>query len=90
MDYIVKQNINYNIFDKHVGSERTDLKKYDRVISYKGFDIKRNSNVPQGADGFWEVPDLKWFSKGGVQIGFLTVSITQAKEAIDKYLKFNF
>lgn len=78
-----------DLFDKHEGSQRTDFKVYDRIINYKGFQIKRNTNVPQGALGYWDVPSLKWWSKGGLQVGFLTVSITQAKEAIDKYMEFN-
>jgi len=89
-----------DIFDKHEGCKRTEKKVYDRTIMYKGFEIKRNTNVPQGAEGYWEVPKLKWRGVGesstgnvidenGNKFGFLTVSITQAKEAIDKYMEYN-
>lgn len=90
MEYLeIPNKIVTNIYDKHVGCKRSEYKKYDRTIVYLGFEIKRNSNVDRGGYGYWEVPKLKYFTKGGMQIGFLTVSITQAKEAIDKYMKFN-
>lgn len=90
MNYVILEHQpTTNLFDKHEGCLRTEYKLYDRTIHYKGFEIFRNSNVPQGADGRWDVPKLKWWGKGGLQIGFLTVSITQAKEAIDKYLEYN-
>jgi len=78
-----------DIFDKHEGCQRTEKKVYDRTIMYKGFEIKRNDNVPQGADGRYEVPKLRWWGKGGEQVGFLTVSIKQCREAIDNNMEHN-
>lgn len=78
-----------NVFDKWEGSKRTELKKFDRTIHYKGFDIKRNTNVPVGAVGYWEIPELRYIEIGGIKKGFLTVSITQAKEVIDRYIHLN-
>ena len=78
-----------DIFDKHEGCQRTQKKEFDREFTYRGFVVKRNDNVSQGADGRWEVPTLKWWSKGKEQYGFLTVSKIQAREAIDRYMEFN-
>jgi hypothetical protein len=76
-------------FDRYEGSRRTEIKVYDRAIDYRGFQILRNSYIPVGAEGYWEVPTLKHLAIGGIKDGFLTVSIIQAKEAIDKYYDFN-
>jgi len=76
-------------FDRYEGSRRTEIKAYDRVIEYRGFEIVRNSYIPVGAEGYWEIPRLKYFGIGGIKKGFLTVSIIQSKEAIDKYYEFN-
>jgi hypothetical protein len=78
-----------NCFDKHEGCKRTEHKVFNRSFWYKGFEVKRNANVPVGADGLWEIPELKWFGKGGMQKGFLTVSMIQSREAIDRYMEFN-
>ncbi|MFW6225473.1 MAG: hypothetical protein ACOC3V_00775 [bacterium] len=76
-------------FDRYEGSRRHEIKVFDRTINYRGFEIKRNSYIPNGADGRWEVPELHYIAPGGVKKGFLTVSIIQSKEAIDKYYEFN-
>lgn len=76
-------------FDRYEGDRRTEIKVYDRIIEYRGFEIIRNSYIPVGAVGYWEVPRLNYLAIGGIKKGFLTVSITQSKEAIDKYFKFN-
>lgn len=76
-------------FDKYEGDRRTDIKAYDRTIEYRGFDIKRNAYIPNGGDGRYEVPKLKYIAPGGIVEGFLTVSITQSKEAIDKWFMLN-
>lgn len=76
-------------FDRYEGSRRHEIKVYDRTIDYKGFEIKRNSYVPVGGVGYWEVPKLKYIGIGGILTGFLTVSIIQSKEAIDKYYELN-
>lgn len=76
-------------FDRYEGSRRHEIKVFDRTIKYRGFDIKRNSYVPNGAYGRWEVPMLKHIALGGIKTGFLTVSIIQSKEAIDKYFELN-
>jgi hypothetical protein len=76
-------------FDRYEGSRRTEIKVYDRTINYKGFEIKRNSYIPVGGEGYWEVPKLKYITIGGIKEGFLTVSIIQSKEAIDKYYDLN-
>ena len=76
-------------FDRYEGSRRHEIKVFDRTIWYRGYAIKRNAYVPQGAFGKWEVPDLKYLDKGGIKTGFLTVSIIQSKEAIDKYFNWN-
>lgn len=76
-------------FDRYEGSRRTEIKVYDRTIEYRGFEIKRNSYIPVGAEGYWEVPELNYLTVGGIKKGFLTVSILQSKEAIDKYYDFN-
>jgi len=76
-------------FDKYEGDRRTEVKHYNRTIEYRGYEIKRNGYVPNGADGRWEVPTLKYIDLGGVKEGFLTVSITQSKEAIDKWFMLN-
>lgn len=76
-------------FDKYEGERRTEIKYYDRTIEYRGFKLRRNSYVPNGAQGRWEVPTLKYVSAGGIKEGFLTVSILQCKEAIDKWFMIN-
>jgi hypothetical protein len=72
-------------FDKHEGERRTELKKYKRVLHYRGFEYKENINVPVGGDGLWEIPELPCFGIGANTKGKLVVSQTQAKEAIDNY-----
>jgi hypothetical protein len=76
-------------FDKYEGERRTEIKHYNRTIEYRGFEIKRNGYIPNGAHGRWEVPKLKYIDLGGVKEGFLTVSIIQSKEAIDKWFMLN-
>lgn len=76
-------------FDRYEGSRRHEIKVFDRTIEYRGFDIKRNSYVPNGAYGKWEIPTLKHLALGGIKTGFLTVSIIQSKEAIDKFFELN-
>ena len=76
-------------FDSHEGSRRTEIKVYGRVIEYRGFEIVRNNYIPVGAEGYWEVPNLYFLTIGGVKRGFLTVSIIQSKEAIDRYFELN-
>ncbi len=76
-------------FDRYEGSRRHEIKVFDRTIEYRGFEIKRNAYIPNGADGRWEVPALKYIAIGGIKTGFLTVSIIQSKEAIDKYYQMN-
>lgn len=76
-------------FDRYEGSRRNEIKVFDRIIEYRGFQILRNSYVPVGGVGYWEVPKLKYIGIGGVKEGFLTVSIIQSKEAIDKWFELN-
>lgn len=76
-------------FDKYEGERRTEIKAYNRTIEYRGFKIKRNAYIPNGADGRWEVIGLKYVAPGGIKEGFLTVSITQSKEAVDKWFGLN-
>jgi len=76
-------------FDRYEGSRRHEIKVFTRKIEYRGFDILKNSYVPAGAFGYWEVPKLRYMDKGGLKEGFLTVSIIQSKEAIDKWYEFN-
>jgi hypothetical protein len=83
-----KQKYIYS-FDKYEGDRRTELKKFGRKIEYRGFDIFQNNNIPNGADGRWEIPKLKYIVPGGVKEGYLTVSIVQAKEGIDKWFMLN-
>lgn len=78
-----------SVFNRSEGERRTEVKAYDRTITYRGFEIKRNGYIPQGADGRWEVPSLNYIGLGGILKGFLTVSITQSKEAIDKWFMLN-
>lgn len=76
-------------FDRYEGERRTEIKSYDRQENYRGFKMVRNTYIPNGADGRWEVPTLKYISIGGVKCGFLTVSKTQCKEAIDRWFVLN-
>lgn len=76
-------------FDRYEGSRRTEIKVYDRTIEYRGFQILRNSYIPVGGVGYWEIPKLKYVGIGGIKEGFLTVSIIQSKEAIDKWFVLN-
>jgi hypothetical protein len=76
-------------FDKYEGERRTEIKAFDRNHAYRGYEIKRNGYIPNGADGRWEVPSLKYIAPGGIVEGFLTVSLTQSKEAIDKWFMLN-
>jgi len=76
-------------FDKYEGERRTDIKAFDRNHKYRGFEIKRNSYIPNGGDGRWEVPGLKYIAPGGIVEGFLAVSLTQSQEAIDKWFMLN-
>jgi hypothetical protein len=77
------------VFDRYEGERRTEIKYFDRTIEYRGFEIKRNAYLMPGAEGYWEVPELKYIGLGGIKKGFLTVSIIQSKEAIDKYYDMN-
>ena len=36
-------------FDRYEGSRRHEIKVFDRTIEYRGYEIKRNAYVPQGA-----------------------------------------
>ena len=76
-------------FDRYEGERRTDIKSFDRTIEYRGFNIYRNSYIPNGADGRWEVPTLNHITLGGLKMGFMTVSIVQSKEAIDRWFSLN-
>lgn len=76
-------------FDRYEGDRRTEIKSFDRTIEYRGYRILRNAYIPNGADGRWEVPDLKYIGIGGILTGFLTVSIIQSQEAIDKWFYLN-
>lgn len=76
-------------YDRYEGEKRHLIKSYDRCIDYRGYEILRNSYVPNGGYGKWEVPELNHLDIGGIKKGFLTVSITQAKEAIDKWFVMN-
>ena len=76
-------------FDRYEGERRTEIKSYDKQENYRGFKIVRNAYIPNGADGRWEVPTLKYIGIGGVKIGFMTVSKTQCKEAIDRWFNLN-
>lgn len=76
-------------FDRYEGDRRTEIKSYDRQENYRGFKMVRNGYIPNGADGRWEVPTLKYIGIGGLKTGFLTVSKTQCKEAIDKWVSLN-
>lgn len=76
-------------FDRYEGERRTDIKSFDREIEYRGYKILRNAYIPNGADGRWEIPNLKYIGIGGILTGFLTVSIIQSQEAIDKWFYLN-
>ena len=76
-------------FDRYEGERRTDIKSYDRQENYRGFKMVRNGYILNGADGRWEVPTLKYIGLGGLKTGFLTVSKTQCREAIDKWFDMN-
>jgi len=76
-------------FDRYEGSRRTEIKVFDRLFEYRGFKVFRNSYIPVGAVGYWEVPDLKYVAIGGIKKGFLTLSKKQAMEAIDKNFVIN-
>ena len=76
-------------FDKYEGERRTEIKAYGRSFEYRGFKVRQNKYIPVGANGYWEVPELKFIAPGGIQEGFLTVSMTQAREAIDKWFMLN-
>ena len=76
-------------FDRHEGDRRTDIKSFDREIEYRGFKIYRNSYIPNGADGRYEIPELYHISIGGLKKGMLSVSIIQSKEFIDKWFVLN-
>ena len=76
-------------FDRYEGERRTDIKVFDRQEDYRGFRMVRNSYIPNGADGRWEIPTLKYIGIGGILTGFLTVSKTQCIEAIDRWFNLN-
>lgn len=76
-------------FDRYEGERRTDIKSFDRQENYRGFKMVRNAYIPNGADGRWEVPTLKYIGIGGILTGFLTVSKTQCMESIDKWFYLN-
>lgn len=76
-------------FDRYEGDRRTDIKSYDRALEYRGYTILRNGYIPNGANGRWEIPNLKYIGIGGVKTGFLTVSILQSQEAIDRWFNMN-
>lgn len=76
-------------FDRYEGERRTDIKAFDRTIYYRGYKIYRNGYIPNGADGRYEIPELKYIGIGGIKTGLLSVSITQSKEAIDKWFYLN-
>ena len=76
-------------FDRYEGERRTDIKAFDRTREYRGFKMHRNAYIPNGANGRWEVPELNYIGVGGLLKGFLTVSIIQSEEAIDKWFQLN-
>lgn len=76
-------------FDRYEGERRTEIKSYDRQENYRGFKMVRNGYIPNGADGRWEVPTLRYIGIGGLKTGFLTVSKTQCKDAIDQWFSLN-
>lgn len=85
----VKDFKKLSVFDRYEGDRRHEIKSFDRTIEYRGFEIKRNSYIPNGAYGRWEVPGLKYIDIGRIKENFLTVSIIQSKEAIDKWYHLN-
>jgi len=57
---------------------------------YNGFVIMKHTDVPPGGEGMWEVPLLKYREFGNkINTGIRTVSLTQARDAIDKWKDFN-
>lgn len=76
-------------FNRQTGERRSEIKDYDRLIEYRGFDIIRNAYVPKGGANLWEIPELQHITVGGIKKGFATVSIIQSKEAIDKWFELN-
>jgi hypothetical protein len=77
-----------NPFDKHEGDRRTELKNFNRTIHYRGFEIKRNANVPNGGFGFWEIPNLQVFEKGSWKV-FMSCAKNEATTIIDKFYDNN-
>lgn len=76
-------------FNRHTGDKRHLIKDYDKVYEYRGFTIKRNKYVPNGAENKVEVPDLLHINLGREKKGFFTVSEVQAREAIDEWYSYN-
>lgn len=57
---------------------------------YKGFDIVKDTEKSPGEFGLWNVPELYYREFGNkILKGFKSISITQCKEAIDKWEEFN-
>ena len=88
-DKSVKDFDKLSPFHRHEGERRHEIKIFDRIIEYRGYQIKRNAYVPNGGFGRWEVLGLKYIDKGGITENFMTVSIIQSKEAIDKWFDLN-
>jgi hypothetical protein len=70
--------------DFHSKTNESNIRKY------RGFDIVKDTTKIPGEYGYWFVPELyyrKYANK--VEKGFITVSITQGREAIDEWYEFS-
>lgn len=68
----------------------TEYIKESKDYKYRGYTIVFNKDVPPGADGRWEVPDLHYFKHAHkLTKGFKTVSKIQCEEAINRLFDLN-
>jgi len=60
------------------------------IRRYRGFDIVKDTTKIPGEYGYWFVPELYYRKFGNkIEKNFLTVSITQGREAIDEWYELS-
>lgn len=60
------------------------------VAWYRGYQMIKDLTLSPGAKGYWFIPELSYRKYGNkIEKGYLTVSMTQGREAIDEWFDFN-
>jgi hypothetical protein len=76
--------------NKYKYSNLYDFSTLVKCYTYKGFEIIKYPEVPNGSEDKWCVPELYYFKYANeISKGFKTVSKLQCEEAIDRYFNLN-